>query len=278
MKKSVKPEKVREKQTDKPIAEVVYDEQALSEIATEVKSQGFVPRSVLNEKFEVHKVTQAIAIFYRDFRMFREVRRPWKDDQNALGYEWADKRFSKQETKKIPPELGFVLKLVSPMKVKYSEFEPITVKCRYTTPILGSVPVKDKDGDPTNMFERDSEGNVLILPYHQRAMSSVALPMIGKEQAVARRIGYSTIRIPVNGNHKFVEHGIVDPSGYGGGKGLRRSEQLTDPVEFTIKANVPTSVLSIDEFLRMVRTAGQFVRLSPGRSAGFGEFEVLSAE
>lgn len=30
-------------------------------------------------------------------RCSREVRRAWKDDQHALGYEWADRRFSKQE-------------------------------------------------------------------------------------------------------------------------------------------------------------------------------------
>lgn len=257
---------------------VKYDAQAIANIAMEVKAQGFLPRSVLDEKFSPDKVTQAIAVLYRDFRMFREVRRPWKDEQNALGYEWADKRFSKQETKKIPPALGFVLELTSSMKAKYGDFEPVTVNCRYTTPILGSVPVKDKDGDPTNVFERDASGHVLILPYHQRAMSSAALPMIGKEQSIARRIGYSTIRIKPNGNLKFVEHGIVDPSGYGGGKGLRRSESLIDPLEFTIHANVPTSALSIEEFLRMVKTAGQFVRLSPGRSAGFGEFEVIGAE
>mgnify|MGYP001577781355 CR=1 FL=1 len=257
---------------------IKYDAQAIANIAMEVKSQGFVPRSVLDEKFGPDKVTQGIAVLYRDFRMFREVRRPWKDDQDALGYEWADKRFSNQETKKIPPTLGFVLELTSGLKQKYGDFEPVRVHCRYTTPILGSVPVKDKEGDPTNRFERDAADCVLILPYHQRAMASMALPMIGKEQAVARRIGWSTIRIKVNGNLKIVEHGIVDPSGYGGGKGLRRSESLVDPIEFTIHANVPTSALSIEEFLRMVRTAGQFVRLSPGRSAGFGEFEVLSAE
>lgn len=257
---------------------VKYDIDTIAAVALKVKAEGFVPVSALHKQFGSDKATQAIAILYKDVRMFREVRRPWKDDTEALGYEWADKRFSRSEIKKIPPSLGFILELVSPLTMKYADFLPVTVKCQYTTPILGSVPVKNTDGDPTNVFERDASGNVLILPYHQRAMSSVALPMIGKEQSVARRIGYSTIRIRPNGNLKLVEHGIVDASGFGGGKGLRRSESLVDPVEFTIHANVPTSALPVTEFLRMLRTAGQFVRLSPGRSAGFGEFEVLAAE
>jgi hypothetical protein len=143
--------------------------------------------------------------------------------------------------------------------------------------VLGSVPVKDANGDPVNTFERDLDGNVLILRYHQRAMATSALAMIGKEQAVARRIGWSIIRVPVNGDVRTVQHGIVE-LGRAGGLGLRTSEVIPDGKEFTIRAIVPTSMLAIDEFLRMLRLAGQHVGLSPGRSAGFGDFEVLGAE
>ena len=101
-------------------------------------------------------------------------------------------------------------------------------------------------------------------------------PPFGQEAAAARRIGWSIIRIP-SPTIKIVEHGIVE-QGRPGGKGLRRSECIADGVEFTIRANVPTSVLAVDEFLRMLRVGGQFVGLSPGRSAGFGDFEVLEAE
>ena len=256
---------------------IKYDSATIAAIALKVKAEGFVPASILRDEFGPEKCTQGIAVLYRDFRMFREVRRPWTNDEIALGYEWADRRFSRAEIKKISPELNFVVDLATAMTPKYGDFETISVRCRYTTPILGSVPVKDKNGDPTNTFERDASGRALILPYHQRAMASMALPMIGKEQAVARRIGWSTIRLPTNGQLEIVEHGIVE-QGRPGGKGLRRSEILRDPLDFTIRANVPTSVLAMDEFLRMLRTAGQFVRLSPGRSAGFGEFEVLEAE
>jgi hypothetical protein len=64
----------------------------------------------------------------------------------------------------------------------------------------------------------------------------------------------------------------------GGGKGLRRSESLPDGIEFTIKAMVPTSAIAIDEYLRALRLGGEHIGLSPGRSAGFGDFEVLGAE
>lgn len=256
---------------------VKYDAETIAAVALKVKAEGFVPVSVLREQFGPEKSTQAIAVLFRDFRMFREVRRPWTDGKEALGYEWADRRFSNAEVKKIPPALGFVVQLASPSNIRYRDFEPVAVRCRFVSPILGSVPVKDKDGDPTNCFERDRDGNVLILRYHQRAMASMALPMVGKEQATARRIGWSIIRLPGNGQLKTVQHGIVE-QGKAGGKGLRTSETLPDGIEFTINAMVPTSVLSVDEFIQMIRYGGQYVGLSPGRSAGFGDFEVLSAE
>jgi hypothetical protein len=205
----------------------------LSRFCLKVKAEGFVPAADLRAEFGPEAFTQAIAILYRDFRMFREVRRAWTDGQQALGYEWAHRKFSKSETKKIPGELGFVVGLTEAMRPKYGDFEAATVQCVYTAPILGSVPVKDEHGDPTNVFERDALGNFLILRYHQRAMASVALPMIGKEAAAARRIGWSIIRIPASTPVKIVEHGIVEPGR--GGMGLRRSECLADGLRFRLR-------------------------------------------
>lgn len=255
---------------------VKYDAETIAAIALKVKAEGFVPASELQKEFGADKTTQGIAVLYRDFRMFREVRRPWKDGKEILGYEWSDRRFSKTEQKKIPPELGFVVDLTQSMAVKYSEFVPVSVRCRYTGPILGAMPVKI-DGDSRNVFDRDVANNVTILRYHQRSMASAGLPMIGKEQAAARRIGWSIIRLPVtNGNLTIVQRPVMD---HGIGKGLLQVERLaTEGVEFTIRAMVPTSVLTIAEFLQLLRYCGQYIGLSPGRSAGFGDFEVLGAE
>ena len=261
-----------------PSRSVQYDTETILAIALKVKGEGFVPVSVLRDEFGPEKTTQGVAILYRDFRLFREVRRAWKEDGEAvLGYEWADRRFSHAETKKVPPQFNFVLELTQSMAVKYSDFQPMTISCRFVAPLLGSVPVKDKDDDPTNVFERDMAGNALILRYHQRAMMTMALPLIGKEQALARRIAFSIIRIPINGQLKTVQHGIVE-QGRSGGKGLRRSEYLPDQTEFTIRAMIPTSIIKPDEFIRALKLAGQHIGLSPGRSAGFGDFEVLKAE
>lgn len=257
-----------------PSLTVRYDAESIANMALKVKAEGFVPAEDLKAEFGPEKYTRGIAVLFRDFRMFREVRRPWKDGTDVLGYEWADRRFSKPEAKKVPPQLGFLLELVSNTATKYSDFQRVVAKCRYISPVLGGIPVKDADGAPINSFDRDSAGNLLILRYNQRAMITPALAMIGKEQAAARRIGFSTIRIHANGNLSKIERPVND---HGEGKGMCRSEKLADGQEFTIEAMVPTSVLSVSEYLQALRLAGQTIGLSPGRSAGFGDFEVIEA-
>lgn len=253
---------------------VHYDAESIANMALKVKAEGFVPAEDLKRDFGPDKFTRGIAVLFRDFRMFREVHRPWKDDANVLGYEWADKRFSKSEIKTIPPELGFILELTTKTLAKYTDFQKVIARCVYTSPVLGGVPVPDKDGTPINSFERDKDGNLLILRYNQRAMIAPALAMIGKEQAAARRIAFSTIRLHANGNISKVDRPVNDN---GQGKGFCRSERLSDGTEFTIEAMVPTSVLSVSEYLQALKLAGQTIGLSPGRSAGFGDFEVIEA-
>ena len=251
---------------------VRYDSEAIANMALKVKAEGFVPAEDLKMEFGPEKFTRGVAVLYRDFRMFREVRRAWKDGVDVLGYEWADRRFSKSEVKKIPAELGFLVELSTAMAPKYSDFLPVEIRCRFVGAALGGCPVKDTDGSPINSFERDRNGQILILRYNLRAMIGPALAMIGKEQALARRIQFETIRITPNGNMSKVERPVND---HGQGKGFCRSERLADGTEFTIKAWIPTSILSIAEFVQAVTLAGQTVGLSPGRSAGFGDFDVI---
>lgn len=265
----------KKKVEETPSVTVRYDAESIANMALKVKAEGFVPAEDLKTEFGPEKFTRGVAVLYRDFRMFREVRRPWKDGTDVLGYEWADRRFSKSEVKKIPGELGFLIDLTQQMAPKYSDFQKVTAKCVYTTAALGGVPVKDTDGTPINAFERDSAGRVQILRYNLRAMITPALAMIGKEQALGRRIAFSTIRLETNGNLSKVDRPVND---HGQGKGFCRSEKLADGTEFTIEARVPTSILSVAEYLEALKLAGQTVGLSPGRSAGFGDFEVLEAQ
>ncbi len=253
---------------------VRYDSESIANMALKVKAEGFVPAEDLKTEFGPEKFTRGVAVLYRDFRMFREVRRAWKDGVDVLGYEWADRRFSKSEVKKIAPELGFLVELTAQMAPKYSDFQNVTAKCRYITAALGGVPVKDADGSPINSFERDKDGQIQILRYNLRAMITPALAMIGKEQALGRRIAFKTVRITANGNLSKVDRPVND---HGQGKGFCRSERLADGTEFTIEAMVPTSILSVTEYLSALKLAGETVGLSPGRSAGFGDFEVIEA-
>lgn len=252
----------------------LYDVEGLLAVGMKVKSEGFVPASALREAFGDTATTQAIALLYRDFRLFSEARRPWGDDgKEALGYQWANRRFSRSELKKIPASLGFVIQLAeSAPQPRYGGYVLVTARCRWTVPVLGSVPVKDANGDPTNLFERDERGDVVILRYGLRAMASKALPVVDKPASVARHIRFRDVVVR-GATTKAVQHGIVDE--YSGGKGVRNSEQLPAGTEFSIAAKVPTTEITVAEYVEMLREAGASVGLSPGRSAGFGDFEVV---
>jgi hypothetical protein len=45
-----------------------------------------------------------------------------------------------------------------------------------------------------------------------------------------------------------------------------------------LRALIPTTYLSPHDFLAVLKIGGEFVGLSPGRSAGYGNFEILGVE
>jgi hypothetical protein len=145
---------------------IQYDRESIVNMALKVKAEGFVPAETLKAEFGPETFTRCIAILYRDFRMFREVSRPWTDGVDVRGYEWADRRFSRPEIKKIPPDLGFLVELTTPIVAKYGEYQRVIAKCRYINEVRGGCPVKDTDGEPTNAFQRDHEGRIQILRYN----------------------------------------------------------------------------------------------------------------
>lgn len=98
--------------------------------------------------------------------------------------------------------------------------------------------------------------------------------MVGRETAIARRIGWKAVRIS-NPKIKVDRSGITQEGSFHGGLGIRRSERVDAPLEFTIEAMVPTSALLEADYLMMLRKAGEFVGLSPARSAWYGDFEVI---
>lgn len=249
-----------------------YDVETLKAMAMKVMAEGFVPAEALKEEFGPQKSTQGIAVLFRQFRMFREVNRPWKDSgASVMGYEWADRRFSQAESKKIPGDLGFLVEMTKGSRAKYADYEAVSIRCRWTNWTLGALP-RDRDGGSVNCFLRDATDTCVIPAYCVRAMLTKALPLIGKEQAIAWRIYPKAIR--VLGDPKIQGQPKVD-EGTHQGLGITQSEAFPPGTEFTIAAMIPTSILSVADFARLIAIAGEYVRLSHGRSAGYGDFEPI---
>lgn len=250
-----------------------YDLETLPAMAQKVMAEGFVPAEVLKEQFGASKFTQGIAVLFRQFRVFREVRRPFgSDNKEVLGYEWAHPKFSQPQIKKMPRELGFLVEMVKAIRPKYADYEVVEVPCRWTNHVIASLPVEVGPNDVLHVFERDGDGNVLVPAYCLRAMAKTTLQMIGKESSIAFKIGFTTIRVP-NPDIKVKIHPIIDDRGQG--LGLKKSETLPPGTEFTITAYVPTTALSVSDYVRMLAVAGSAVRLSPARHTGYGDFIVL---
>lgn len=246
-----------------------FDAELLAPMAQLVAASGFVPATELEAKFGPEKTTKGIAILFRQFRMFREARRPWGDKgENVLGYEWADKRFSPSEAKKIPQELGFLLDMGKKVNMRYGGYEDVTVRCRWTNYVLAAIP-----GEGGKLcFERDMEDRILIPAYSVRAMAKRGLPMFGKELGVAYKIGWHAV-YPIGANVKDRNFPVIDDRGQG--LGIKVVETLAPGTEFDLTVRIPTSAITVAEWVQFLDMAGRFVHLSPARSSGYGDFEVV---
>ena len=251
------------------------EQEMYASFCTRIVADGFVPAEVLRNDFGDETYTKCIAVLFRTWRLLRECRRKWTDGEDTLGYEWADARFSQAQMKKAPPALAFLIeRFTNKGRNKYEGYVRMRVQCRYTNKAFGAMPRKEASGDELNSFDRNGSPETVVFPaYCLRAMASKALPMIGKEAAIARRIGFAQVVIK-DAKLNVEVRPIIDEDGRTG-LGLKRSESLPAGTEFVIDAQVPTSALNPQQYMEMLVTAGQFVRLSPARSSGFGDFEVV---
>ena len=64
-------------------------------------------------------------------------------------------------------------------RAKYADYEPVSIKCRWTNWTLGALP-RDRDGGKVNCFERDGMDTCLIPAYCVRAMISTVLSGVRK--------------------------------------------------------------------------------------------------
>lgn len=248
------------------------DRDQLANMCASIVDRGFVARHQLEEEYGPGFTSQAIAILFRTHRLLREVTRKDNNGEQVLGYEWADQRFSQSQIRKLEEcGLGFVLQFQKDKRQRYKDFELVTMKCKWTSPPLGAMPQSDEKIEKL-VFDRDEEGSVYVPAYCLRAMTLTALPLIGKESAIGFKIQFASVRIP-NPDIKMTTRPVVDGNK---GLGLKNHEYLSAGTEFTIEAMVPTSALTREEFARAIAVAGKFVRFSPGRSHGFGEFRVIS--
>ena len=252
-----------------------------------IVAEGFVSAKDLIAQFGQDFHNRAVAYLYRNLRLLIEKRLPSSDGASSLGYMWANRKLSKPDRARIPATFGFIneFKATGP---KYDKYETVVVRCRWLDTPLGAIPAHAVAGlgggddvkdlcvfEPPHAYakRRDGGGPVKIAAYCLRAMFVKVLPTMGKEAALARRIYFRNVWLQ-NICTEEIARGTVDPM-TGAGLGIRRNEAIPAGTEFTIEADVPTSILMPEEYVMALARAGKMIRFSPASSRGFGEFEVL---
>jgi hypothetical protein len=254
------------------------DQEVMQGVMMKVIASGFVPASVLRAEFGDSETTKALAILHKTYRALVECREPW-EGQEVLGLKLAERRFSQAEIKKMPAALAFLPELFKAVQNKYGEYQRIVVRCRWTTPVLGALPRMTDEKTPEKIlaFERNwTKKDIVIQRYGLRAMLKRALELTNRSGYAAERFGFETITVrdpKITTDHI---RGMIDDRG--NGLGTIRSECLAAGTEFVIGALVPTTYLAPSDYLSVLKIAGAMVGLSPGRSAGYGDFEIVGVE
>ena len=263
------------------------DARVMQGLMNKVLAEGFVPKAKLVEEFGDTATTKALAHLHKLHRALVESREAWEGSE-VNGFKLAERRFSQPEIKKLPPALAFLPELFKSRANKYGDFKSITVRCRYITDVLGAIPIKTEPtkfsddgkaldgGEAVCAFERYwNKTDVIIQRFGIRAMFGKALELFGRSRYAADRFGFETIVLH-NPKLSYKVRGVTDDMGKG--LGTIKSECVSAGTEFILRAMVPTTYLSPNDYLAVLRIGGSMVGLSPGRSAGYGNFEVLSVE
>lgn len=258
-----------------PYAE--QDKKLFQEFMYFIQANGFVPRAQLIKEFGDKNTTKCLAVLHKTWRVLVESREPY-DGQDMLGLKIAERRFSKAEVNRMPYELSFLPEMIKQTKSSYGEYKELAIRCRWTAPILGSLPRLSDEKIPETLmaFERTPLGDVLIQRHGIRAMFARGLKLCNYSSYAVEHFGFESIvlhHVKVKNNHIRGQQ-----NERGDAVGTIRSECIDAGVEFVLRILFPATFMSPNDVVRIVRTAGRMVGLSPGRSAGYGDFEIVKIE
>jgi len=255
------------------------DEQTMRNIMMKITAEGFVPRATLYEQFGDGQATKALAILHKSQRVIVESLEPWGNKKDkVLGFKLSTEGMSIARAKKLPPALAWLPELFKQQKKTYSEYQRIALRCRYLTPILGALPTMTDDETPQPIlaFERNWAGEVIVQRFGVRAMLKQGLRLTNRSEYAAAYFGFETV---VLSNVKMLPDKIRGGQNERGEAiGTTRSECAALGHEFIIAIRVPLTYITPNDFVELMRVCGSMVGLSPGRSAGYGDFEVLAVE
>lgn len=145
----------------------------------------------------------------------------------------------------------------------------LTVRIKFVSPCLGNV--KAKDGSGRFLLPRNTFGQVTFMATWHRANLRLAAQLMNRHQDEVGKILWDMV---IDGT---VLRDCWSRRYYGAGGNRRYSLHESFKASQTVGVNcvVPT-IISDDDFWRLMALAGQYRGLSPFSPGDFGFFEVAS--
>lgn len=158
----------------------------------------------------------------------------------------------------------------------YRDYERAIAKCKTKSIWLGGRGTF-KDEPYTHEFVRDSKGKIIIPADYIRAMFRNSMHYVNMTGTIAMKWMFPVQSIlETNGHKTFMEpKPIISPTG---GRGINKFEALPPGCEFTIDMDIPTSRITREQFIRVLKKAGERVGTYAYRKGQYGLFDVLDVK
>ncbi len=177
-------------------------------------------------------------------------------------------------------------------RLKYTDYSTIVLKLEFSMPCLGGFPSDQApywSGQKSalsryfdQVLHRDAEGNPIISRGQFRGLIREAARFMGLSPVLKDYVFAEDSIITINKRKTsipFETRQVCIPVNAGSvGRGLIRHEAAPIGSAVIAQFRIPTSVLSVEGFIKGINMAGRTIGLGAGRKLGFGSFTVSSVK
>jgi len=165
-------------------------------------------------------------------------------------------------------------------KIKYGSYKEVSVKLTFTKPLLGghiaSAPYW-LSGKPSDEFDevlhRSDNNRIVILRGQFRGLIREMARMADLPETLENYVFCKDAEVHVPQRRSILQVTLPVIARFRGA-GLKRHEACPPGSWVEASFKIPTSVISVEKFLNVLRASGERIGLGAERKRGFGSFTV----